>query len=74
MQAIIQNNEKGIPKINGSTLLPTLYMGNINKAKIKILNRKKYKFILSFLFIPNPSFFLSYLLVKFLSSNHQDLQ
>ena len=74
MHAIIQNNEKGIPKINGSTLLPILYIGNINKAKINILNKKKYKFILSFLFMPKPSFFLSYLLVKFLSNNHQDLQ
>ena len=41
MQATIQNNEKGIPKMNGSTLLPTLYIGNINKAKINILNKKK---------------------------------
>ena len=41
MQATIQNNEKGTPKMNGSTLLPTLYTGNINKAKINILNKKK---------------------------------
>ena len=41
MQATIQNNEKGIPKMNGSTLLPKLYIGNINKAKINILNKKK---------------------------------
>ena len=41
IHAIIQNNEKGIPKINGSTLLPTLYIGNINKVKINILNKKK---------------------------------
>ena len=41
IHAIIQNNEKGIPKINGSTLLPKLYIGNINKAKINKLNKKK---------------------------------
>ena len=41
IQVIIQNNEKGIPKINGSTLLPILYIGNISNAKIKILNKKK---------------------------------